>query len=180
MSRPNIIAGKYRGKKIDVLDSEGLRPTSSRIRETLFNWLQRDIQGLRTLDLFSGSGLLSFEALSRGAKESTLIEKDALAFKTLKKNAAFLRDEAIIFHCEDALTFIEKRSLKHYDLLFIDPPFSSALYEQVLISLKGKLTPGTFLYMESPVLIETLPFGATCLKQKKTGQVFYALFQVGE
>ena len=175
--RPNIIGGKYRGKKIDVLDAEGLRPTSSRIRETLFNWLQQDISNLTTLDLFAGSGLLSFESLSRGAKQCTLIEKDKKAYQALKKNALFLIDAPIIMHNTDALSFIKKNSLAPYQLIFIDPPFASTLCHDVLNELNNKLSTKTLLYIESPTLIDTLPFGSKRIKHKKVGQVFFSLFE---
>lgn len=177
MAIPNIIAGKYRGKKIHVLESNGLRPTSSRIRETLFNWLQHDIHAINTLDLFAGSGLLSFEALSRGAQASTLIEKDTRVYKALKKNAAFMTEEEINIHNMDALLFLKKNTLEKYQLIFIDPPFGSTLYPKIFAALEEKLIPGTLIYLESPELIEKLPFPSSCLKQKKAGQVYYALFE---
>ncbi len=175
--RPNIIGGKYRGKKIDILNAEGLRPTSSRIRETLFNWLQQDINQVATLDLFAGSGLLSFESLSRGAKQSTLIEKDIKIYQTLKKNAAFLKGAPIIFHNTDALSFIKINSLAPYQLIFIDPPFASTLCHDVLKELTTKLSANTLLYIESPTLIDALPFHSRRIKHKKVGQVFFSLFQ---
>lgn len=175
--QPNIIAGKYRGKKITVPDSDGLRPTPSRVRETLFNWLQMDIMDMCTLDLFAGSGLLSFEALSRGAKQSTLLEKNKKVFELLKKNAAFLKNENIIFHFTDAVQFVKTHSLHAYQLIFIDPPFHSNLHTEILGSLATKLLPNTLIYIESPIQINDLPFPAIQLKQKKIGQVFFSLFR---
>lgn len=176
MSRPNIIAGKYRGKKISVPEQDGLRPTTSRVREMLFNWLQTDIIDLSTLDLFAGSGLLSFEALSRGAKQSTLIEKDYKAFQCLKKNSLFLKNETIKIINTDALIFLNKNCLQHYQLLFIDPPFSSTLADEILIALKNKLSPATLIYIESPKETVSLPFESERLKLKRVGQVYSSLF----
>lgn len=173
----NIIAGKYRGKKLCVPNAEGLRPTSNRVRETLFNWLQMEIVGLSTLDLFAGSGLLSFEAISRGAAKATLIEKNRNVFQVLKKNRGYFSNENIMIHQYDALTFIKKNLLTHFQLVFIDPPFASTLCQDALLQLKGKLSPGTLLYIESPTHISTLPFKAECLKQKQAGQVYYALYR---
>ncbi len=175
---PNIIGGKYRGRKIPIQEASGLRPTGSRVRETLFSWLQMDISGLATLDLFAGSGLLSFEALSRGAKHSTLIEKNKTAFQALKKNSLFLKDEDIHIHNTDALYFINNNSLNHYDLLFIDPPFNNNLHEEVLLALNTKLSPNTLIYVESPTQINSLPLPSVQLKQKKAGQVYFSLFKV--
>ena len=176
MSRPNIIAGKYRGKKINVPEQDGLRPTTSRIREMLFNWLQTDIIDLSTLDLFAGSGLLSFEALSRGAQSATLIEKNPKAYQALKKNATFLKNEAIKIINLDSLIFLKKNSLKNYQLLFIDPPFTSTLGDEILHALQDKLAPGTLIYIESPKEIVELPFKADRLKSKRVGQVYSSLF----
>ena len=176
--QPNIIAGKYRGKKIVVPESEGLRPTPSRVRETLFNWLQTDIVDVSTLDLFAGSGLLSFEALSRGAKQSTLLEKNKKVFDLLKKNAAFLKNENINFHLTDAVQFIKHHALHEYQLIFIDPPFHSNLHNEILNALCTRLAKNTIVYIESPMQIDALPFPAIQFKQKKIGQVFFSLFRI--
>lgn len=80
-----IIGGKYRGKKLYFPESEGLRPTPDRVKETLFNWLMHDIQGARCLDAFAGSGALGFEAYSRGASRVVLVESSPNACANLKK-----------------------------------------------------------------------------------------------
>lgn len=172
-----IIGGKYRGRKISVPKSSGLRPTGNRIRETLFNWLQRDIQDLHTLDLFAGSGLLSFEAISRGAASSTLIEKNKKNHLCLNKCLAFFPNEQIYVYNADAISFLKKNSLDKYQLIFIDPPFSTNLLEETLEIIKTKIKSNILLYIEAPVLIDSLPFEAECLKSKHTGQVYYALFK---
>src|SRR6056300_1147958 len=85
-SRPGrlrIVAGKWRSRLLDIADVPGLRPTSERVRETLFNWLAPSIQGARCLDLFAGTGALGLEALSRGAGEVVFIEKSAVAANAL-------------------------------------------------------------------------------------------------
>jgi 16S rRNA (guanine966-N2)-methyltransferase len=90
-----IIGGQWRSRQIDVLDAQGLRPTPSRVRETLFNWLQADIVNSHCLDLFAGSGALGFEALSRGAKTVVQIERNPLACHVLRKNAQTLATSSI-------------------------------------------------------------------------------------
>jgi len=81
-----IIGGKWRGRKLSVLDKQGLRPTTDRVKETLYNWLMPVIQSSVCLDCFSGSGSLGFEAASRGAQNVTLLEKDKQVANQLKKN----------------------------------------------------------------------------------------------
>jgi 16S rRNA (guanine966-N2)-methyltransferase len=92
MSRIRITGGEWRSRLIQVIDGPGLRPTPDRVRETLFNWLGQDLGGLRCLDLFAGSGILGFEAASRGAMKVALVEKERRAFLQLERNAtAFCR-----------------------------------------------------------------------------------------
>ena len=87
------------------------------------------------------------------------------------------KEENIQIHCMDALQFIKKSDLNHIQLLFVDPPFHHNLYEKTFQALKGKLSPNTLIYIESPEPIETLTLTATLIKQKKAGQVFFALFR---
>src|SRR5210317_748781 len=96
--RLRIVAGKWRSRLLDIADVPGLRPTSERIRETLFNWLAPTIQGARCLDLFAGTGALGLEALSRGAAETVFVEKSAAACSTLKKNIASLDGSGAVVH----------------------------------------------------------------------------------
>jgi 16S rRNA (guanine966-N2)-methyltransferase len=178
MTQIRIIGGKYRGRKLSVLDSPGLRPTPNRIRETLFNWLQFEVQDKKTLDLFAGSGLLSFEALSRGAKSVTLLEKEKKTFVHLKKNANFFDASKITLLQRDAFEYIKHQSLDSYGLIFIDPPFNTGMLNKLLHCLKNKLSPDTLLYIESENEIKNLPFECICIKEKKTSTVFYSLFKI--
>ena len=95
-----IIAGKWRSRVITFQPADGLRPTGDRIRETLFNWLSTTIDGARCIDVFAGSGALSFEALSRGASQCTSLEQQGAAIKNLYKNASALRAENAHIYCE--------------------------------------------------------------------------------
>lgn len=175
-----LIAGRYKGKKLIVHDAPGLRPTPNRVRETLFNWLQFEIAGMHTLDLFAGSGLLSFEALSRGAASVTLIEKEKSTFEQLKYNSSLLGPNNVKIIQADAFDYIIKQQLDTYQLLFIDPPFHTPLLEKILLCLKDKLAKDTYLYIESEseIAMTSLPYPARRLKHKKAGLVHYALFKI--
>ena len=101
-----IIAGKWRGRKISFDDAEGLRPTTDRIRETVFNWLQPFLNKSRCLDCFSGSGVLGFEALSRGAESVTFLEQNKKTADNLKQNIEVLGVKNAELHCVDALHWL--------------------------------------------------------------------------
>ncbi len=119
-----IIGGDYRTRLLEVIDREGLRPTSSRMRETLFNWLQSYLYGAKCLDLFSGSGALGLESISRGASFVTFVEKDREAFQILRNNIETVckdREKYQLINA-DALSFLEKNQ-QQYSVIFIDPPF---------------------------------------------------------
>ena len=152
-----IIAGKWRGRRLDFPSLDGLRPTGDRVRETLFNWLQPDLPGALCLDLFAGSGALGFEAASRGAHLVTLIEKDPSAVKALLRTRDQLgasSPELEIIQ-QDALAWLQKNTseTRHFDIVFVDPPFSSPLAEWALIALTRHhwLSPGALVYVESGV-----------------------------
>jgi len=118
-----IISGKHRGRKLPVILSDGLRPTTDRTKETLFNWLMHDIQDAKVLDMFAGAGSLGFEALSRHAAYVTMIEKDPKVAKQLQSNLVLLQEQQrgnVI--CGDALTALGEQT-HHFDIIFIDPPF---------------------------------------------------------
>lgn len=121
-----IIAGDYRSRLLEVVDRDGLRPTGNRMRETLFNWLQPFLYGSRCLDLFAGSGALGLEALSRGAKFSTFVERDREAFQVVRNNVENICKERDRFQLvnSDALQFLSKNN-DEFSLIFLDPPFGS-------------------------------------------------------
>ena len=101
-----IIAGKWRGRKIKFDDAEGLRPTTDRIRETVFNWLQSYLPRSKCLDCFAGSGVLGFEALSRGAQEVVFLEKNSRTVKCLQENVRSLEAGNVAIHHQDALSWL--------------------------------------------------------------------------
>lgn len=182
MNQLRIIAGKWRGRKITFPDQEGLRPSPDRVRETLFNWLQNHTAGARCLDLFAGSGALSFEAASRGADHVTCVELNLAPTISIKRNIALLQTDAISLIQQDALRFLaETNSAKKYDLVFLDPPFKENLLEQSceLLDSNSWLTPTALIYLESERALDeySLPSNWTLVKQKKAGQVYYGLCQ---
>jgi len=180
-----IIGGKWRGRKITFDDADGLRPTTDRIRETVFNWLQSYIYQSFCLDCFAGSGALGLEALSRGAEEVVFIESNRNTVKNLKQNCNQLdAAAAVIFH-EDTLNWLQtvrldQRTEQHFDLVFLDPPFHSNLLEKscALLSNSGILAEDAIIYVEHAVDADvTLPDNWFCLKQKTAGLVSYKLFE---
>lgn len=178
-SRIRIIGGKWRGRKIDVVDGEGLRPTPDRVRETLFNWLAPHCPGAMVLDCFAGSGALGLEALSRGASGLVLLERKAAALAKLHELAAKLGPNAIEIVDGDALAAIDALR-QEFDIVFIDPPYDDPeLRAQAFIRLerRGCLRPGARIYFEWPrgESFELPSVKLHWLKQKSAGQVNYAI-----
>ena len=131
-----IITGKARGTKLVSLEGEATRPTTERVKEAVFSMIQFDIEGRSVLDLFSGSGQLALEALSRGASSAVMIDKSKDAVKILKTNAqkTKLAPYCEIFNC-DYKEYISKNKGKQFDIIFIDPPYAQNLYSSVLSAL---------------------------------------------
>ncbi len=176
-----IIAGKHRGRRLPVLMHEGLRPTSDRVKETLFNWLMLEINQSRCLDLFAGSGSLGIEALSRGAGWVDFVEADQSVAKKISTNLQTLREQDNSrLTVGDALTMVE--GIKSpYDIVFIDPPFGKELVERVvdgLINKQGIKDEG-FIYIESGHSDSyQLPKELIEKKHIKTSQVNATLYQL--
>jgi len=178
-SQVRIIGGLWRGRKLAVIDAPGLRPTPDRIRETLFNWLAADCRGAAVLDCFAGSGVLGFEALSRGAAKLVALERQPLVVAGLRAEANRLQSTAIEVCEGDALQSIEALQ-QGFDIVFIDPPYAEPqLRQQVFEKLetKGCLKPGAQVYFEWPgsASFELPSSGLQWLKQKSAGRVNYAI-----
>ncbi|BFU61079.1 MULTISPECIES: 16S rRNA (guanine(966)-N(2))-methyltransferase RsmD [Rodentibacter] len=178
-----IIAGRWRGRKLPVLDSEGLRPTGDRVKETLFNWLMPYIHEAECLDGFAGSGSLGFEALSRQAKKVTFLERDKAVANQLKKNLQTLKcaaEQAQVFN-QSCLDFLKQaQNQPHFDVVFLDPPFHLGLAEQAisLLTENNWLRPNALIYVETEKDKRLdPPENWTLLKEKITGQVSYRLYQ---
>ena len=173
-----IIAGSLRGSKLPVAELEGLRPTSDRARETLFNWLQNDIAGRKTLDLFAGSGALGFEAVSRGAGPVVLVERNPEAVRYLLANKDRLHTGNLTVVQADALAWLPQQSGRGFDLVFLDPPFAGDIWRSLWPLLVPVLANTATLYLELPFDRETaLPEGIRQLKQSKTRQSRQLLLQ---
>ena len=145
-----IIGGNWRGRKIRVSRAHGLRPTLDRVRETLFNWLVADIRDAHCLDLFAGTGALSFEALSRGAADVVAVERNNRTLRDLHKNRSLLGTNRLsIIHC-DALRYVEARHARPFDIVFVDPPFHHQLVPATLEALARSdcMSHGTLVYVE--------------------------------
>jgi 16S rRNA (guanine(966)-N(2))-methyltransferase RsmD len=174
-----INAGEWRSRQIKFPDAEGLRPTPERVRQTVFNWLGQDLTGLTCLDLFAGTGVMGFEALSRGAVAVTLVEKSLPAYKALMANKQLLKAEhAQIMH-QDALQFLNQNTQK-FNLIFLDPPYNQAWLSKILPLLAAHLHAEGLIYAEAEYPIDpSLDFASNwqVIKQSKAGNVFYHLLK---
>ena len=184
MGEIRVIGGQWRGRKLKVHDSEGLRPTTDRLKETLFNWLMMDIRASNVLDCFAGAGSLSFEAASRGAKTVTSIEKDKTAANQLKQNTAALAASSVNVINSDFFNAIGTLT-GPLDIVFIDPPFHKGMINRTLSELlsSGLLSDDALIYIEQESNgaydITTSEFSdiVTLKKEKKAGQVLAQLFE---
>lgn len=172
-----IVGGRWRNTRLAVPTLPGLRPSSDRVRETLFNWLTGQLTGARVLDLFAGTGALGLEALSRGAGSAVLVERDPGLARQLAEVVTRLKatDQASVVHA-DALAWLDQQPDATFDIAFIDPPFAAGLWDQVLARLPRLLAPGAWLYIESPHdQAPVLPPGYALHRQGSTREVRYAL-----
>ena len=178
-SQVRIIGGRWRGRKLDVVDVAGLRPTPDRIRETLFNWLAPVCRDAVVLDCFAGSGVLGFEALSRGAAALAAIERHPAALAHLRGQAQRFADADIEILAGDARRVVP--GLKHrFDIVFIDPPYAHGeLRGEVFTELEAcqALRDGARVYFEWPrgEAFEPLSERLQWLRRKTAGQVEYAV-----
>lgn len=176
-----IIGGSWRGRKLEFPDLPGLRPTADRVRETLFNWLQTDIPGAHCLDLFAGSGALGIEALSRGARSVTLIEKNSSAAQYIKQHLTLLASDHGQCIQADAILWIQNTPPNPMDIVFLDPPFRQTLLPEAcaLLSDKGWLKDGCLIYIEAEKEMgrPDVPVNWLLLKEKTSGQLTSFLFK---
>lgn len=179
-----IIGGSNRGRKILVLDLPGLRPTGDRLRETLFNWLAPFVEGARVLDAFAGSGVLAFEALSRGAHQAVLLDSSDAVVKQLKQSAQLLSVDAEI-RCQNALHFFKsgpENGSKKFDIVFLDPPFGELLLQEAIETLAQStlLSPRAMIYLEQARSQQTAntPSNWKLQREKTVGEVSCQLYQL--
>lgn len=132
-----IIAGKYRGHQLVSFQADHIRPTTDRVKETLFNKLQFEIEGATVLDLFCGTGNLGIEALSRGAKNCTFVEKNPKSLEITRKNFEKLRvpkeDYKVVNR--DVLAFLKHYEGEPFKIVFADPPFTEKMAHDVMVAM---------------------------------------------
>ena len=172
-NRVRIIGGQYRRRLLDFPGSAGLRPTTDRVRETLFNWLGQDLPGWACLDLFAGSGALGFEAASRGAARVVMIERDRAALEALEKNRIVLGASRVDILRADAPAWLAN-SRETFDLIFVDPPFDSGLAGPVLAELGAHLKSGGQAYVEQGSEVIAPP-GFIIHRRGRAGRSHFAL-----
>ena len=185
-----IIGGVWRSRLIKVIDAPGLRPTTDRVRETLFNWLGQNLDGLRCLDVFAGAGALGFEAASRRARAVTLIERDKTAFANLRANLGDLQsfpvDAAIDLVHGDGIGFLKRQANASWDLIFLDPPFDDLVALESSVREAGRVCDGINggqIYIETAVGCDLAALNSllpqwVCHKEMTAGQVKALLFQL--
>ncbi|GGF90559.1 MULTISPECIES: 16S rRNA (guanine(966)-N(2))-methyltransferase RsmD [Cysteiniphilum] len=180
LSKVRIISGKYKSRQIEFSgeNNSTLRPTSDRLRETLFNWLMPYVVDANCLDAFAGSGTLGFEALSRLAKSCDFFELDVQAIKHLNSNKNKLNIENATIYQRDVLTHL--KTCDNYDVIFLDPPFSSDLLEQSLSSILSNVNINNDCVIYAEYASNNLPPSQshfTILKRTKQGAVSACLLQ---
>ena len=182
-NRVRIIAGQWRGRKIEFPSIDGLRPTTDPIRETLFNWLQPYLPQANCLDLYAGSGALGFEAASRGARNVLMVEKDIKAIKALRTNKALLQADNVQLMHRMALDVLKDKSkgiAALFDVVFLDPPFKQGELSDCAKRLEesGCLSDDAVIYLECEGKLDLsfLPNNWVQHRRKKTGQVAYYLY----
>jgi 16S rRNA (guanine966-N2)-methyltransferase len=173
-----IIAGKWRSRRLQVPDVKDLRPTPDRVRETLFNWLAPYIEGACCLDAFAGTGILGFEALSRGAAFAVMVDQSAEVVALLQQELAeFGADNALVYRAKVPEQL--RAPARPFDLVFLDPPYQSDLLLPVCHYLEKHsfLAEAAYIYLEAKQTIKDndLPSNWRLMKSQQAGQVAYHL-----
>ena len=171
-----INAGEWRSRLLKFPDAQGLRPTPERVRQTVFNWLGQDLTGQVCLDLFAGTGVMGFEALSRHAKSVVMVEKAMPVYKAILDNKSTLKADAALVLNIDALGFLDKNQ-QLFDVIFLDPPYHQGWLEKVLAQLPKHLSPQGVVYVEAEYALADSEIWQV-LKQSKAGNVFYHLIKL--
>lgn len=175
MNQVRLNAGIWRSRVLKFPDAEGLRPTSDRVRQTLFNWLGQDLTGKSCLDLFAGTGALGFEALSRNARQVTMLELAKAPLQALLQNQRLLGATQADIRQMDALQFLAQ-SKQRFDVIFCDPPYHKQWLDKLLPQLASHLAEDGLLYVEAEYALKS-DSDWQVIKSGKAGQVFYHLLQ---
>jgi 16S rRNA (guanine966-N2)-methyltransferase len=175
-----IIGGAWRSRRIRFPDVTGLRPTPDRVRETLFNWLQGEIDGVRCLDLYAGSGALGFEAASRGASHVVAVDSHRKVCEALRHNCAALDARQIEIVQAEVGRFLSG-SGRPFEIVFMDPPFRRGFLNRSceLLASRGWLADRAWIYLEAEAeqALDGLPSDWAVVRSKQAGEVGYHLFQ---
>ena len=174
-----LIAGQWRGRRLEFPPAPGLRPTPDRVRETLFNWLAPDLSGARCLDLFAGSGALGLEARSRGAREVALVDRNPQVITHLRAELTRIGMDGVSCYLAAAQDWLAGND-RPFDIAFVDPPFADGLWDTVLAALDrtGAVRPGGKVYVEMPRGRDsTLPAGWSVWREGWAGEIHYRLLQ---
>lgn len=171
-----LIGGKWRSRKLDVVEADSLRPTPDRIRETLFNWLSPYVSGAACLDLYAGTGVLGFEALSRGAASVVMVDHNRDVISNLQKQALKLEANAADIVNGDVMAWLSQCQ-QSFDIIFIDPPYQSRLLEPTIEKLIncGCLNQASLLYVESDGHIDVKNNHVEMIKSGNAGKVEFQL-----
>lgn len=188
-----IMSGAFKGKKLEVITSPGLRPIGSRVKEIFFNWIQFNIAGRDVLDLFAGSGALGLEALSRGCNSLQMHEFNKAVYDKLLTNYRGLNLEQldkiyghrapVTIKLGDSYQYIKQRASKAFDLVFIDPPFMQEQELTILndLACNGYLADQALVFVQLDAaykgVMETLPPGFSHYKHKACGNILLYLLQ---
>ena len=177
-----IISGSRRGQKLFEFEGMDIRPTTDRVRESMFNLIMDFVYGASVLDLFGGSGALSFEALSRGAEKSVICDIEKQSLELIKRNAKALRFEDKITVKRIAAMDFLKESKESFDIIFLDPPYNKGFIRPVIneITATDKLCKNGIIVLESDFVDEHGEFdGVEMLKQRKYGRSYITIYQRG-
>ena len=181
LSSVRIIGGRWRGRKLPILNEAGLRPTPDRVRETLFNWLMPTIRGAVVLDVCAGTGVLGFEALSRGASKVLFIESNTKLCGAMREMRGVLEADAEVIQ-QNVTNLSLARTDQKFDLVFLDPPYQSDLYSEVIAQLieGNHFAKNALMYIETSTkaAVNFAPESWQKVRSKTTGDVRYELFQI--
>ena len=179
-----IIGGQWKRSKLPVADRPGLRPTPSRVRETLFNWLGQDLSGWRCIAAFAGTGALGLEAASRGAVEVVLVEQDSALLANLSRISTQLKASGVRVERGDGIAALRQRAGQGWDVVFLDPPFADgqndAVYTGALAAARQALRDDGLIYLEAPRpwgADELAQLGLQLHRQGKAGAVAFHLLR---
>jgi len=186
-SQVRIIAGRWRGRKIPFATQHTIRPTPDRVRETLFNWLSPYLANSRCLDLYAGSGVLGFEALSRGASEMVFVDSIPAIISNLKSLHSVLKIDSTIgenkvqYLCRDAIKYLTSQD-KKFDLIFLDPPYYQNIIQAVIHQLETNSVVNNngliYIEMAKDEILPTIPANWKIIKKKIMAQVACYLLHI--